>query len=239
LPPLFCYHGYWFYPVTAPKFILRDYDKRDFETLFKLDRLCFDPGMAYSRPELASFIEQRRAYTLVAEWDVADSNSDVSDSNSNDAGSDQAAPKIAALQTAPNHPGTDLSSEHEPAEHEPAIQDSDPSAPDAVSPTPRPPRPPRVPIAGFITFHFQRQGYGHIITLDVHPDARRHSLGTQLINAACERMRKMTAFMVVLEVAVNNHTALAFYEKHGFKRVKVLERYYSRDVDGIFMTKRL
>jgi ribosomal protein S18 acetylase RimI-like enzyme len=49
----------------------------------------------------------------------------------------------------------------------------------------------------------------------------------------------MTAFMVVLEVAVNNHAALAFYDKLGFKRVKVLERYYSRDVDAIFMTMRL
>jgi len=45
--------------------------------------------------------------------------------------------------------------------------------------------------------------------------------------------------MVVLEVAVNNHPALAFYERHGFKKVKVLERYYNRDVDAIFMTKRL
>ncbi len=49
-------------------FTLRDYDKRDFEAVFKLDRLCFDPGIAYSRPELASYIEQRRAYTVVAEW---------------------------------------------------------------------------------------------------------------------------------------------------------------------------
>jgi len=49
----------------------------------------------------------------------------------------------------------------------------------------------------------------------------------------------MTAFMVVLEVAVNNHGALAFYDKHEFKRIKVLERYYNRDVDAIFMTKRL
>ena len=73
----------------------------------------------------------------------------------------------------------------------------------------------------------------------MHPDARRHNLGTLLMNAACERLRKLTAFMVVLEVAVNNHSALAFYDKLGFKRVKVLERYYSRDVDAIFMTMRL
>jgi ribosomal protein S18 acetylase RimI-like enzyme len=183
-------------PQTAPTFILRDYEKRDFEVLFKLDRLCFDPGIAYSRPELSSFIEQRRAYTIVAEW--ADPT-----------------PEIAA-----------------------ALEPVEDVAPQPV-PHGKQPRQPRVPIAGFVTFHFQRQGYGHIITIDVHPEARRHRLGTQLIAAACEKLRKMTAFMVVLEVAVNNHGALAFYDKHDFKRIKVLERYYNRDVDAIFMTKRL
>jgi len=173
-------------PTTVPMFLLRDYEKRDFDSLFKLDRLCFEPGIAYSRPELSSFIEQRRAYTIVAEW---------------------------------------------PAEVPAEGQDA---APVTGSGQPQRPR-----IAGFVTFHFQKQGYGHIITIDVHPDARRQRLGTQLIAATSEKLRKMTAFMVVLEVAVNNHAALAFYDRHGFKRVKVLERYYNRDVDAIFMTKRL
>ena len=161
-------------------FTLRDYEKRDFESLFKLDRLCFDPGIAYSRPELSSFIEQRRAYTVVAEWN-------------------EPTPEVAI----------------------PAL-----SEPPAAQPAPAPtsakgqPRPPRRPIAGFVTFHYQRQGYGHVITIDVHPDARRKRLGTLLIQAACERLRKMTAFMVVLEVAVNNHSALAFYDRHGFNRIK-------------------
>jgi len=180
-------------------FTLRDYDKRDFELLFKLDRLCFDPGIAYSRPELASFIEQRRAYTVVAEWT-------------------KPTPELSAVES-----GDEAASPLDPAIHSSGKQ----------------PRPPRRPIAGFVTFHYQRQGYGHIITIDVHPDARRHRLGTELIAAACERLRKMTAFMVVLEVAVNNHSALAFYDKHGFKRIKVLEHYYNRSVDAIFMTKRL
>jgi ribosomal protein S18 acetylase RimI-like enzyme len=179
-------------------FTLRDYEKRDFESLFKLDRLCFDSGIAYSRPELSSFIEQRRAYTIVAEWSEVTENAP----EGIDAGEEV---KQAVVKTASKGQ----------------------------------PQPPRRPIAGFVTFHYQRQGYGHIITIDVHPDARRHRLGTQLIAAACEKLRKMTAFMVVLEVAVNNHGALTFYDKHGFKRIKVLERYYNRDVDAIFMTKRL
>ncbi|MDR3763980.1 MAG: N-acetyltransferase [Acidobacteriota bacterium] len=167
-------------------FTIRDYQKRDFDVLFKLDRLCFEPGIAYSRPELASFIEQRRAYTIVAEW------------------TDD--PPADGVEEDPDKKGPALTHPH---------------------------------IAGFLTFHFQKQEYGHIITLDVHPDVRRQRLGTQLMAAACEKMRKLTAFMAVLEVAVNNHSALAFYERHGFKKVKVLERYYNRDVDAIFMTKRL
>ena len=170
-------------------FTLRDYQKRDFDELFQLDRLCFDPSIAYSRPELASFIEQRRAFTIVAEWD----------------GPDAAPANVSAPEAAPSQPSNGR----------------------------------RRPIAGFLTCHYQKQGYGHIITIDVHPEARRNHLGTLLVDAACERLRKMTAFMVVLEVAVNNHSALAFYDRFGFKRVKVLERYYSRDIDAIFMTKRL
>jgi ribosomal-protein-alanine N-acetyltransferase len=185
-------------------FTLRDYEKGDFASLFALDRLCFDPGIAYSRPELASFIEQRRAYTVVAEWSEATLESSTIDS----AGDGSVEIAVAA---------------------KPVLKAGAKGQP----------RPPRRPIAGFVTFHYQRQGYGHIITIDVHPDARRHRLGTLLINAACEKLRKMTAFMMVLEVAVNNHSALAFYDKHGFKRIKVLERYYNRDVDAIFMTKRL
>ena len=194
-------------------FNLRDYEKRDFISLFNLDRLCFEPGIAYSRPELASFIEQRPAATIVAEWNLPGEESSATDGLRPE--DPEAAAKPAAARTASgSRPGAE-----------------------------RPPiaRPPiaRPPIAGFVTLHFHRQGYGHIITIDVHPDARRHRLGTLLINAVCERLRKMTAFMVVLEVAVNNHSALAFYDKLGFKRVKVLERYYSRDLDAIFMTKRL
>jgi [ribosomal protein S18]-alanine N-acetyltransferase len=189
-------------------FTLRDYEKRDFEALFQLDRLCFDPSIAYSRPELTSFIEQRRAFTIVAEWD----------------GPNAAPPNGAATAEA----------------HKPASDDTRPAPSNGRSQQHANHGPgARRPVAGFLTCHYQRQGYGHIITIDVHPEARRNHLGTLLIDAACERLRKMAAFMVVLEVAVNNHPALAFYDRFGFKRVKVLEHYYSRNIDAIFMTKRL
>ena len=42
------------------------------------------------------------------------------------------------------------------------------------------------------------------------PRCRRRDLGTLLIDAACARLRKMTAFMVGVEFAVNNHSRWRF-----------------------------
>jgi len=192
---------------SSPIFNLRNYQKRDFERLFKLDGLCFEPGIAYSRAELSSFIERRQATTVVAEWSAAERSDAEGIPVEEIAANIGAGRKAAAASSGAS--GSSQSSSTRPA------------------------------IAGFVTFHLERQGYGHVITLDVHPEARRYGLGTLLMNAVFERLRKVGAFMVVLEVAANNHAALAFYEKLGFARVRVLEGYYTRNVDAIFMTRRL
>lgn len=49
-------------------FRLRAYDKSDFEHLYKLDQVCFPPGIAYSRAELSSYIARKNSFTLVAEY---------------------------------------------------------------------------------------------------------------------------------------------------------------------------
>ena len=43
----------------------------------------------------------------------------------------------------------------------------------------------------------------------------------------------------VLEVAVNNKAALAFYKKHSYSVLKVLRRYYPNGLDGFLMGKQL
>src|ERR1700687_107412 len=110
---------------TLPMFTLRDYQKRDFETLFKLDRLCFDPGIAYSRPELASFIEQRRAYTVVAEWT-------------------ELAPDASTVENGDEEPELDEATFDQPTLQQPVMKPAFSKGQ---------PRPPRRPIAGFVTFH--------------------------------------------------------------------------------------
>lgn len=42
----------------------------DFETLWRIDQLCFPPDQAYSRLELSVYMKRRGAFTLVAETDI-------------------------------------------------------------------------------------------------------------------------------------------------------------------------
>ncbi len=46
---------------------LRESRPNDLERLWRLDQLCFDPGIAYSRSELRRFLELPRAACVVAE----------------------------------------------------------------------------------------------------------------------------------------------------------------------------
>ena len=169
---------------------LREYKKSDFDELWKIDQQCFDREIAFSRPELSSYIERRHSFSIVAE----------------------AVPHASEPQDAP---------------------DANPKVAKQSAPKPR------RPIAGFITVEMNKQAYGHVITIDVLPDHRRHGLGTMLLQAAENRVRKINGFMLVLEVAVNNDPARAFYERHGFKVIKSLPRYYAHKLDGLFLTKRL
>lgn len=94
-------------------------------------------------------------------------------------------------------------------------------------------------VAGFIVAERHPKGYGHIITIDVRDSFRRHQLGTMLLTAAEERLRKLDSFMLVLEVAVNNRAAITFYKRHSFNVARTIPRYYKDELDAFFMTKRL
>jgi ribosomal-protein-alanine N-acetyltransferase len=50
-------------------FRIRPYQQADFETLWRMDQVCFDPLLAYSQPELAFYMRRPGSFTLVAEAD--------------------------------------------------------------------------------------------------------------------------------------------------------------------------
>jgi ribosomal-protein-alanine N-acetyltransferase len=49
------------------EFILRDFQRGDFQTLWTIDQKCFPPGISYSRLELAAYMRRPGSFTLVAE----------------------------------------------------------------------------------------------------------------------------------------------------------------------------
>lgn len=94
-------------------------------------------------------------------------------------------------------------------------------------------------IVGFITAESNRRRTGHIITIDVLPEGRRLGVGSQLLAAAEERLRSVECVRVILEAAVDNASALAFYERHGYAAIKKIPQYYSNGVDALTFEKHL
>ncbi len=94
-------------------------------------------------------------------------------------------------------------------------------------------------LAGFIVAEAGRRNAGHIITIDVLPEARRFRVGSQLLEAAEERLVTAGCHGVVLETAVDNTPALAFYKRHGYFVVKTVPNYYSNGVDAFVLHKEL
>lgn len=91
-------------------------------------------------------------------------------------------------------------------------------------------------VTGFIVAEAKRRT-GHIISIDVLPECRRSGLGSQLLLAAENRLQIFACQTMVLETAVDNTGALAFYKRHGYSILKIVPRYYSNGVDAFLLEK--
>jgi len=143
---------------------IREYRPSDFETLWKIDQVCF-AQISYTRRELAFYVGQERAFTLVGELDGR--------------------------------------------------------------------------IVGFVVVDRDHHRQGHVVTIDVLAEARRSGLGSRLMAAAEERLRKLGCSTVFLEAAVDNAAALAFYKRHGYSVVQTIPRYYLDSIDALVLVKGL
>lgn len=97
----------------------------------------------------------------------------------------------------------------------------------------------RLQIAGFIVAEAGPRNLGHIITIDVLAEYRRSGIGSRLLAAAEERLLAAGCSGIVLEAAVDNETALAFYHRHGFSQFNKVERYYPNGTDAAVLRKDL
>ena len=92
---------------------------------------------------------------------------------------------------------------------------------------------------GFLVAESSRRGIGHIITIDVRAEARRHRVGSALLEAAELRLRAAQCHMVRLETAVDNAGALSFYKRRGYNVMQTIPHYYSSGVDALLLEKDL
>ena len=110
---------------------------------------------------------------------------------------------------------------------------------EAVHPTPEGASPDfNRSILGFLVAAHRRQA-GHLITIDVRTEARRHRVGSALLDAAESRMRRLNCEVLRLETAVDNLAALSFYKRHDYSVTKIVPRYYSNGVDALVLEKKL
>jgi ribosomal-protein-alanine N-acetyltransferase len=148
---------------------LRPFQRADIETLYRIDHICFAPGIAYSKAELRYYVQHPRSLTVVAETETK-------------------------------------------------------------------------AIAGFCTGRLHsREGalFGHIITIDVLPDARRQGVGRMLLQAVEEHFLAKAAHCIRLEVAIDNLQARTFYQAMGYARMGMIPGYYAGRLDALVMQKEL
>jgi len=86
-------------------------------------------------------------------------------------------------------------------------------------------------------------GEAEILTLAVHPDARRRGLARALVQGAATTAQGLGAQTLWLEVAVDNMAAIALYGATGFRAAGKRPRYYARTpgerVDALVMRRLL
>jgi len=93
-------------------------------------------------------------------------------------------------------------------------------------------------LVGFcITAH--RGSWGYIVTMDVLPAHRRHGIASRLLSEGERRMISSGVREIGLETATDNSAAIAFWQKHGYRKSGVRKNYYPGGRDAYSMAKRL
>ena len=77
----------------------------------------------------------------------------------------------------------------------------------------------------------------HIITLDVADKERRRGVGTALLETLETNLASRGVHSILLETATDNEAAVAFWRKHGYRKLGVRKGYYSNGRDAFAMIK--
>jgi ribosomal protein S18 acetylase RimI-like enzyme len=93
-------------------------------------------------------------------------------------------------------------------------------------------------VAGFILTE-ENPPLAHIITMDVAEAYRRKGVGSALLAESERNLALRGVRSILLETAIDNEGAVAFWKRHGYRIEAVLKRYYVRRLDAYEMRKIL
>ena len=151
-------------PAASKPFRIREYRAEDFDALCAIDKLCYEPALAYSRREMRAYLNALGADCVLTETDAS--------------------------------------------------------------------------IAGFcLTSHASGEGY--IITIDVLEEFRKQGAGSALLAESEKRMIAQGVRTIALDTATDNLSAIAFWQKHGYRKIGVRKGYYPNGCDAFAMIKVL
>lgn len=77
-----------------------------------------------------------------------------------------------------------------------------------------------------------------IYTICTHPDFQKQGIASRLLNYAKQEALDRLVTEIFLDVAKNNHAAIAFYTKHLFQQITIRKDYYkigNKTIDAIMM----
>jgi ribosomal-protein-alanine N-acetyltransferase len=95
----------------------------------------------------------------------------------------------------------------------------------------------RKPVGFCLSAH--KDTRGHIITIDVLESHRRDGIGSRLLRAVETRLEKFGVHEIHLETATENDSAIAFWQKHGYRTRGVWKGYYPGGRDAYAMIKSI
>jgi [ribosomal protein S18]-alanine N-acetyltransferase len=76
-----------------------------------------------------------------------------------------------------------------------------------------------------------------LVSVAVEPAARGRGVASALLDSALRRLARRGAGRLNLVVRATNEPARAFYEKYGFRRIRIVPGYYQDGGDGIAMSR--
>lgn len=87
-------------------------------------------------------------------------------------------------------------------------------------------------VVGYAIACPEDRGRLHLYSIAVREEYRERGIGKKLLRTIIEKARKTGFREIYLEVRVDNLPAIKLYEKMGFKRKGLLEKYYSDGTDA-------